>query len=123
MYVSVDLHTIFASPVPSPHFFAHPVFRYLSVLTLSRWQSQPDYMRKEKEKASLKMREEQVRALKDEMFKDIEKDREQYKKEEGAALFTALLRDLIKDHSVCCDRLSWCCGAFWIVFAFSLVSS
>jgi hypothetical protein len=43
----------------------------------------------------------QVRALKDEMMKDIEKDREQYKKEEGSALFTALLRDLVKDHSVC----------------------
>eukprot|EP00123_Amoebidium_parasiticum_P015107 comp22791_c1_seq1/m.35697 comp22791_c1_seq1/g.35697 ORF comp22791_c1_seq1/g.35697 comp22791_c1_seq1/m.35697 type:complete len:349 (-) comp22791_c1_seq1:270-1316(-) len=56
----------------------------------------PDIARKEREEASLRERERQVRASRQELKKDLEKEKANYLKEEGLNMYKDLLRDSIR---------------------------
>eukprot|EP00124_Ichthyophonus_hoferi_P002270 Ihof_evm5s148 gene=Ihof_evmTU5s148 len=65
-------------------------------------RADPELARKEREEASLREREKQVRASRQELHKGLEKEKASYQKEEGLNLYRSLLLDLVRK-----PNLSW----------------
>ncbi|XP_063900385.1 transcription elongation regulator 1-like [Zophobas morio] len=60
-----------------------------------------EYMKKQREKASIKERERLVKATQEELQKSLNKEKSNFKRDEGVETFKNLLRDVIRKHDIC----------------------